>query len=61
MVYKANNPISLALDIASQVIYWTDTVSNTIEQVSFDGSGHKKVGDNTMEKPMSIALDVKNR
>jgi len=50
----------LALDIPSQLLFYTDTGNNVIVVMTMDGSNRKIIIDNELDEPRAIITDPVN-
>jgi len=53
------HPLSLALDVESQMIYWTD-INNTIRRSNMNGSNEETLIADSLSEPDSLVLDTRN-
>ena len=54
------NPFGMALDVASNKLYWTDTGEDAIFQADLDGGNVSKIIDNGLSAPVGITIDLQN-
>lgn len=54
------NPFGLALDVANNKLYWTDTGDDAIFQADLDGGNVSKIIDNGLSAPVGITIDFQN-
>ena len=50
-------PRGIAVDWVSQVVFWTDAMSGTIEMATFDGKFHKTLIDQNLVAVDDIEVD----
>ena len=54
------NPFGLALDVANNKLYWTDSGEDAIFQADLDGGNVSKIIDNGLSAPVGITIDLQN-
>ena len=57
LIASLPSPVSIALDMAANRMYWTDSFADTIERANLDGSDRQTVIAG-LPRPLHIAMDV---